>query len=68
VIATGTEGDDAIAVSGGANGALSVTGLAAPLGITHAEPVDSLAIHTLGGDDTVDSSGLTPGAIALSTD
>jgi hypothetical protein len=68
VIATGTEGDDTIAVTGGANGALEVAGLAAPLGITHAEPADSLAIHTLGGNDTVDSSGLTPGAIALSTD
>jgi RTX calcium-binding nonapeptide repeat (4 copies) len=68
VIATGTEGDDAIAVSGGANGALSVTGLAAPLGITHAEPTDGLAIHTLGGNDTVDSSGLAPGSIGLTTD
>jgi hypothetical protein len=38
VIATGTDRDDAIAVSGGANGALSVSGLAARLGITHAEP------------------------------
>jgi hypothetical protein len=68
VIATGTDGKDAIAVSGGANGALSVTGMPARLGITHAEPADGLAIHTLGGDDTVDSSGLVPGAIALSSD
>jgi hypothetical protein len=68
VIATGTDGDDAIAVSGGAHGALSVTGLPARLGITHAEPADSLAIHTLGGDDTVDASGLAPGSIALSSD
>jgi hypothetical protein len=68
VIATATEGDDAVAVAGGANGALAVTGLAAPLGITHAEAADSLAIHTLGGNDTVDSSGLLPGSITLSTD
>jgi Ca2+-binding RTX toxin-like protein len=38
VIATGTEGDDAVTVAGGANGALAVIGLAAPLGITTPSP------------------------------
>ena len=68
VIAAGTDGDDAVTVSGGANGAVTVTGLAARLGITHAESIDSLAIDTLAGHDTVDASGLAPDSIQLTTD
>jgi pimeloyl-ACP methyl ester carboxylesterase len=68
VIAAGTDGDDAVTVSGGANGAVAVTGLAARLGITHAESIDSLAIDTRAGHDTVDASGLAPNTIQLTTD
>jgi Ca2+-binding RTX toxin-like protein len=68
VIATGTDGDDAVTVAGGANGALTVTGLAARLGITHAESIDSLAIDTRAGHDTVDASGLAANSIQLTTD
>jgi hypothetical protein len=68
VLATGTDGDDTIAVAG-ANGAVTVSGLAATVGITHAEgALDSLAIATLGGADTVDTSGLAPDTIAVTTD
>ena len=67
VIATATDGDDAVAVSG-ANGAVTVTGLAARLGITHAEATDSLAVNTLAGHDTVDASGLAANTIQLITD
>ena len=38
------------------------------LGITHAESIDSLAIDTLAGHDTVDASGLAPDTIQLTTD
>ena len=68
VIAAGTDGDDAVTVAGGANGAVTVTGLAARLGITHAESIDSLAIDTRAGHDTVDASGLAPNTIQLTTD
>jgi Ca2+-binding RTX toxin-like protein len=67
VIATGTEGDDAVTVAG-ANGTVAVTGLAARLGITHAEGIDSLAIDTLAGSDTIDASGLAANTIQLTTD
>jgi Ca2+-binding RTX toxin-like protein len=67
LLATGTDRADEITVSG-ANGAVSVSGLAATLGITHAEgSLDSLGIETLGGADTLDASGLAPGTIALTT-
>jgi Ca2+-binding RTX toxin-like protein len=64
VVVTGTERRDAIAVAGQA-GSVTVTGLAAFVGITEAEPLDTLAIHTAAGDDAVDSSGLAPGVIGL---
>jgi hypothetical protein len=64
VVVTGTQRRDEIAVTG-QNRAVDVTGLAAVVGITHAEPLDTLAIRTAGGDDTVDSSGLAPGVIGL---
>lgn len=47
---------------------LSVTGLAARLGITHAEAIDSLAVNTLAGHDTVDASGLAANTIQLIAD
>jgi hypothetical protein len=67
----GTERADAITVTGKAlfSGAVTVGGLPIKVGITHAEgALDTLAIHTLAGDDTVDSSGLEPGTIALEVD
>jgi hypothetical protein len=47
---------------------VSVAGLSARIGITHTEAADALAIHTLGGDDSVDGTGLVPGTIALTID
>jgi hypothetical protein len=67
----GTERADAITVTGKTlfSGAVTVGGLPIKVGITHAEgALDTLAIHTLAGDDTVDSSGLEPGTIALEVD
>jgi len=67
VIATGTNGDDAITVSG-SSGDVLVSGLHAGIGIRHAEPTDSLSIHTLAGADGVNSGGLAAGTIQLDTD
>ena len=68
VVVKGTEGDDTIDVSGDAGG-LKVSGLAATIGILHAEAAnDRLEINTLAGTDTVDSGGLAPGLIQLFVD
>jgi len=71
VAVSGTDGDDAITVTGQTvvSGAVTVTGLPVEVGIAHAEgTLDTLAIATLGGNDTVDSSGLAPGTIQLAVD
>ncbi len=64
----GTEGDDAVTVTGKKVvwGAATVTGLPVKLGVSFAQiGFDSLAIDTLGGDDSVDTSGLGPDVIGL---
>jgi Ca2+-binding RTX toxin-like protein len=64
---TGTGRGDAVRITG-QNRAVDVAGLSPFLGITHAEPLDTLAFHGAGGSDTVDSSGLAPGVIGLAVD
>jgi len=67
VTANGTNGDDAIVVTGDADG-ITVDGLPAQVTIAHAEAGDQgdrLVINGLGGDDTIDASGLAAGAIGL---
>jgi Ca2+-binding RTX toxin-like protein len=65
VIVNGTNGADAIAVAGNANGT-SVFGLAALVNITGAEAAnDRLTVNALAGDDVVDASGLSADAIQL---
>src|SRR5262249_47332047 len=67
-IVNGTDGADAVVVSGGAGG-VSVIGLAARVNITHSEAAnDKLIIQALAGDDVVDASGLAAGAIQLTED
>ena len=65
VIVSGTSGNDSIVVAGDASG-VAVLGLAAQVNITGAEAAnDRLTVNTLGGDDVLDASGLSAGAIAL---
>jgi Ca2+-binding RTX toxin-like protein len=64
VIVEGTDGDDAITVSGDAT-AVNVKGLATGMNILHAEPTDRLDIDTKAGNDTVTSAGLAAGTIQL---
>jgi Ca2+-binding RTX toxin-like protein len=64
----GTEGADDVAVTGKkvVFGSATVTGLPVKLGVSVAQiGFDSLAIDTLGGDDSVDTSGLAPDVIGL---
>ena len=68
VIVNGTTGDDAITVAG-RNGAASVTGLAARVSVTNAEPAnDTLTINALAGDDVIDASRLESSSVALTLD
>ena len=60
----GTNGDDAIVVSG-ASGSVTVAGLVATVNLAAAELADVLVIDTLAGNDTTDSSGLAPNTVGL---
>jgi Ca2+-binding RTX toxin-like protein len=65
VFVEGTAGDDAVKVEG-KNGSATVSGLASTVNINGAEPAnDTLEVDTLGGNDTIDASGLEPSAIKL---
>jgi Ca2+-binding RTX toxin-like protein len=65
VTINGTNGNDAIGVAGSA-GKTTVSGLAARINITGAEPaLDRLVVNGLGGDDVIDASGLAADVIQL---
>jgi Ca2+-binding RTX toxin-like protein len=67
VIVNGTNGDDAVQVSGDTSG-VAVTRLSALVAIQHQEPSDQLAVDGHAGDDVIDASGLSAGAISLTLD
>ena len=67
VTVDGTNGNDAINVSGDGSG-VAVAGLAARVAILHQEPTDELDVNGLAGNDAIDASALATGAIALSLD
>jgi Ca2+-binding RTX toxin-like protein len=68
VVVNATNGDDSIQAAA-AGGNVSVRGLAATVGIAHAQATDdSLAINALAGADVVEASGLAADAIRLSAD
>jgi Ca2+-binding RTX toxin-like protein len=65
VTASGTSDDDVAIVVGDASG-VSVQGLSARINITHAEgALDRLLISAGAGEDVIDASGVTAGAIGL---
>jgi hypothetical protein len=65
VIVNGTNGNDAVTVTGDSGG-VKASGLAATVGILHPEAAnDRLEINTLAGTDAVDSSGLAAGTLQL---
>jgi Ca2+-binding RTX toxin-like protein len=70
VVANGSAGADAVAVTG-APGATNLAGLpnGLMLSVTGAQaPTDGLHIRSLGGDDTVDASGLGADAMRLTVE
>jgi len=67
----GSNGPDAVRITGKTvfSGSLTVTGLPVKLDVSHSDgPLDTLAIDTLAGDDTVDTSGLEPNTIGLAVE
>jgi Ca2+-binding RTX toxin-like protein len=68
VTVVGTGNSDVVLVTG-SGGSASVLGLDAQVNITAAEPAnDRLVINTLGGDDTVEASGLGLTVLQLTAD
>jgi Ca2+-binding RTX toxin-like protein len=67
VIVEGSARADALQAQGQA-GELSVTGTAARVRVTHADPTDELIVSALAGDDAVDASGLAADAARLTID
>jgi Ca2+-binding RTX toxin-like protein len=67
VVVNGTDGDDAIDVSGD-SGEVKVSGLAPTVAIFHPEADDRLEVNTLAGNDTVESVGLAAGTLQLLVD
>jgi len=64
VVATGTAGNDTLAISGDSGG-VKLSGLAASIAISHQEPTDHLEINTLTGIDVLGTGGFAAGAIQL---
>jgi Ca2+-binding RTX toxin-like protein len=64
---SGTPRADSISVTG-VGRAVDVSGLSALVELTLLDPADRLALHTGGGNDSVDSSGLPPGIVDLVAD
>jgi Ca2+-binding RTX toxin-like protein len=68
VTVTGTNGNDVIRAAGDASG-VAVTGLAAQVNVTGAEAAnDRLVLNALAGNDAIDASKVTAGAIQLTAD
>jgi Ca2+-binding RTX toxin-like protein len=68
VIVEGTNGNDTISIAG-AGGSLTVSGLKTVVNMTNFEPgSDGLTVRALGGNDTVNASGVTDPAIGLVID
>ena len=57
VVVNGTEGDDNIAVNGSGSN-VDVTGLASAVSVNHPDADDKLTVNTLGGNDSVFTSGI----------
>jgi Ca2+-binding RTX toxin-like protein len=67
VTVDGTDGNDAINVSGDASG-VAVSGLSAHVAVRHQEPTDELDVDGRGGNDAISAPGLAAGAIATTLD
>jgi Ca2+-binding RTX toxin-like protein len=67
VVVNGSNRDNAIDVSGDSS-EVKVSGLYSTVRIFHPEPTDELDVHSLDGNDKIDASALTAGAILFEPD
>ena len=63
----GTDGADNATV-GGTGGVVAVTGLGETVHVSGAEAADGVGVDTLGGNDTITNSVLTPGPASINVD
>ena len=63
----GTDGADNATV-GGTAGVVKVTGLGETVNVSGADSTDGVGVDTLGGDDTITNSVLTPGPASINID
>jgi Ca2+-binding RTX toxin-like protein len=68
VIVEGRSTGDIVRVAGNAAGDVSITGLAATVSITHAEPTDALTVDSLAGNDIVNAAQVQASAILFTAD
>ena len=69
VTVNGTEGADDLKLSGAQPDGVTIAGLPALVRVTGTDgPSDALMVNALGGDDTVDASGLDSGVVSLTLD
>jgi Ca2+-binding RTX toxin-like protein len=63
----GTDGPDS-AAAGGTAGVIKITGLGETVNVSGGETGDGVGVDTLGGDDTITNSVLTPGPASVNVD
>jgi hypothetical protein len=69
VIVNATDGVDTVNLTGTQADGVTVSGLHALVRVFGSDgPSDTLAFHALGGNDTVDATGLAQGVVALTVD
>ena len=69
VVVNGSAGSDKVNAASDAGGVVNVTGLPARVRLTGTEPGgDRLEVNGLGGDDTIDSSGLSAARLQVRAD
>ena len=69
VIVNGTEGADTVTLTGNQSDGVTVEGLQALVRIFGPDgPSDAVAFHALGGNDTVDATGVAAGVVSLTLD
>jgi hypothetical protein len=66
VVVNATDGADKATITGDQQNGVTVSGLSAQVDVFETDgTTDALTFNALGGDDTVDATGMATGAIAL---
>ncbi len=68
VIVNGSNNAETATISGSAAAGININGFSAAVNIFQAEPTDELTVNGLGGNDTLNATGLTANAVKLTLD